>query len=275
MKKAIQLKEITQNESTFIIEHEKKESIRLNKYISNSGYCTRKEADRLIESGKVMIDGLPAKLGDQVFDNQSVIVNGNLIEVKHEHVYLILNKPRGITCTGDPNIKDNIIDFMDYPETIFPVGRLDKDSSGLIILTNDGDIVNKILRSTNGHEKEYIVHVDKYITDRFIQLMHKGVQIYNPVKNTYQMTKEAKITKIDDCTFRITITQGLNRQIRRMCKALGYHVVTLERVRIMNIELGSLRIGQWRYLRSNELFELNNLIKDSTSVYLDPEAIDE
>ncbi|MEG0564149.1 pseudouridine synthase, partial [Anaerorhabdus sp.] len=171
--------------------------------------------------------------------------------------------------------KDNIIDFMDYPETIFPVGRLDKDSSGLIILTNDGDIVNKILRSTNGHEKEYIVHVDKYITDRFIQLMHKGVQIYNPVKNTYQMTKEAKITKIDDCTFRITITQGLNRQIRRMCKALGYHVVTLERVRIMNIELGSLRIGQWRYLRSNELFELNNLIKDSTSVYLDPEAIDE
>ncbi|MEG0077323.1 pseudouridine synthase, partial [Anaerorhabdus sp.] len=275
MKKATQLKESTQNESPFIIEHEKKESIRLNKYISNSGYCTRKEADRLIESGKVMIDGIHAKLGDQVFDNQIVTVNGEQIEIKQNHVYLILNKPRGITCTGDPNVEDNIIDFMDYPETIFPVGRLDKDSSGLIILTNDGDIVNKILRSTNGHEKEYIVRVEKYITDRFIRMMNQGVQIYNPVKNTYQMTKEAKITKIDDCTFRIVITQGLNRQIRRMCKALGYRVITLERVRIMNIELGTLRTGQWRYLRSNELSKLNELIKDSTSVYLDPEAIDE
>lgn len=273
MKKAIQMKNDQLPEKQLIIQHEKKDSTRLNKYISNSGFCSRKEADRYIEKGMVTIDNILAKLGDHVFEHQEIRVNNQLIKPNDNLCYLILNKPRGITCTNDLHVNDNIIHFMNHPESLFPVGRLDKDSSGLIILTNDGDIVNKILRSTNGHEKEYIVTVDKNINKDFLTKMSQGVKIYNPVKNIYQTTNMATVTKINDRAFRIIITQGLNRQIRRMCKAVNYRVCTLERIRIMNIKLGSLPTGQWRYLQLDELSILNELIKESTSIYIDPNDI--
>lgn len=246
--------------ATSIIEHEKKESVRLNKYISSSGYCSRREADRFIENGNVMIDGKIAEVGMQVLEHQEVFVNGVKIVPKKEFVYIVLHKPIGITCTTDPNDADNIVDYLNYKEPLFPIGRLDKDSSGLILMTNDGDIVNKILRSTFKHEKEYIVRVNTAITHEFIEKMQKGVKIYNAVTNQYQVTKPCKIKKIDSLTFRLILTEGLNRQIRRMCTVLGYRVIKLKRTRVMNIELKDMEAGAWRYVTREELEILNQSI---------------
>ncbi len=262
MKRAFRIK--TDNEQTnFAMQHETKQRIRLNKYISSSGYCSRREADRYIENGQVTIDGKVATLGDSVCEEQSVCVNEHLIEPKKSFVYIALNKPVGITCTTDREIEGNICDFMNYKESIFPIGRLDKDSSGLILLTNDGDIVNKILRLSNGHEKEYQVRVNHAITQDFVSKLASGVKIYNPVNNTYQITKKARVKKMDTYSFQIILLEGLNRQIRRMCNALGFRVQELKRTRIMNIKLGSLRVGEWRYLTLEELQGLQASIKDS------------
>ncbi len=243
-----------------IIEHEIKECIRLNKYISSSGFCSRREADRFIENGNVMIDGTAAEVGMKVFHNQEVFVNGVKIIPKQKFVYIALHKPTGITCTTDRKDPDNIVDYLNYKELLFPIGRLDKDTSGLILMSNDGDIVNKILRSTYKHEKEYIVSVNADITPEFIKHMQNGVKIYNAVTNKYQTTKPCKVTKINLRTFNLILTEGLNRQIRRMCTVLGYRVVKLKRIRIMNIELKDLEAGAWRYVTKEELQILNQSI---------------
>lgn len=241
-----------------IIKHEEKsEEIRINKYISESGFCSRRQADRHLEAGEVTIDGKIANLGDKVKPGEKVCINGKPLYKEEELVYIALNKPVGITCTTDRKIPGNIVDFMKYHKRIFHIGRLDKDSQGLILLTNDGDIVNKILREGNNHDKEYIVTVDKPITNDFILNMSQGVKILDTV------TKECYIKKEGSKVFRIILTQGLNRQIRRMCQALGYNVTKLERIRIMNIKLGSLPLGKWRYLTLDELKELNTLISNS------------
>ena len=232
--------------------------LRLNKYISESGFCSRREADQYIEKRVVMINGRVAKVGRQVQPNDVVTVNGILIEpiAKENAAYIMLNKPVGVTCTTDSADPDNIIDFLSFGERIFPIGRLDKDSQGLILLTSDGDIVNKILRAGNNHEKEYIVTVDKPITDEFCTRMANGVPILNVV------TKKCKIEKISTNVFKLTLIQGLNRQIRRMCEYFGYSVKKLERVRIMNLTL-NVGVGQHRDLTLEELTELNRLTKDS------------
>ncbi len=221
--------------------------MRLNKYISETGLCSRREADKWIEAGRVTCNGKSAGLGVQVADGDEVRIDGRLIGVKKAPVYLALNKPVGIICTTETHIKDNIIDHVGYEDRIFPVGRLDRDSEGLILLTNDGDIVNEILRSENNHEKEYIVAVDRPITDLSLRMMAEGVKIMG------ERTKPAKVVRIDASRFRIILTQGLNRQIRRMCSALGYKAVRLQRVRIMNIHLGKLAPGKWRHLSDAEL----------------------
>lgn len=221
--------------------------MRLNKFISETGVCSRREADKWIEAGRVTCNGQPAVLGTQVSQSDEVRIDGNLIGVKKKQVYIALNKPVGIICTTESHIQDNIIDHVGFPERIFPVGRLDRDSEGLILLTNDGDIVNEILRSENHHEKEYVVGVDRPITDLALRMMAKGVKIMGEV------TKPSKVTRVDAQTFRIILTQGLNRQIRRMCSALGYKAQRLKRVRIMNVQLGALRPGQWRHLTPKEL----------------------
>lgn len=225
--------------------------MRINKYISETGFCSRREADKLIEAKRVTINGKLAELGSTVEPGDAVRIDGKPVGPKKKPVYIALNKPVGITCTTELHVKGNIIDFVGHPERIFPIGRLDKDSQGLILLTNDGDIVNKILRAENNHEKEYIVTVDKPITPQFVQGMSSGVRILGTV------TKPCKVTKIGDRVFTIILTQGLNRQIRRMCQAFGYQVRQLKRVRIMNIQLGSLKVGQWRDLTREELAELN------------------
>ena len=232
--------------------------LRLNKYISDSGFCSRREADQYIENRLVQINGRVAKIGQFVGPNDVVTVKGVEIEPREkEHaVYIMLNKPVGVTCTTDPTDPDNIVDFLSFGERIFPIGRLDKDSQGLILLTSDGDIVNKILRAGNNHEKEYIVTVDKPITDEFCERMSKGVPILN------QVTKKCKIEKISNNVFKVTLIQGLNRQIRRMCEYFGYGVKKLERVRIMNLTL-NVGIGQHRDLTAEELAEINRLTKDS------------
>ncbi len=221
--------------------------MRLNKYISETGVCSRREADKWIEAGRVTLNGAPAQLGHKVADRDEVRIDGQLIGAKKTQVYIALNKPVGITCTTEPHIKDNIVEFVGYRERIFPVGRLDKDSEGLILLTNDGDIVNEILRSENEHEKEYLVSVNRPITDLALGLMASGVKIMG------EMTKPCRVARVDRETFRIILTQGLNRQIRRMCSALGYRVQRLKRVRIINIELGGLRTGEWRHLSDAEI----------------------
>lgn len=246
-----------------IIEHEKKESIRLNKYISSSGYCSRRDADRFIEEGKVKVDGVKAEVGTKVFENQEVRVNGDKIKPKQEFVYIVLNKPTGVTCTTDKKDPDNIVDYLNYKEPLFPIGRLDKDTSGLILMTNDGDIVNKVLRSTYKHEKEYVVGVNANITPKFLESIQKGVKIYNAVTNKYQITKPAKAKKITQRTFRLILTEGMNRQIRRMCVALGLNVVSLKRIRFMNIELKDMEVGTWRYVTRGELEVLNKSIQKS------------
>jgi 23S rRNA pseudouridine2604 synthase len=221
--------------------------MRLNKYISESGICSRREADKWIEAGRVTLNGLAAGLGTQVAEGDEVRVDGERIGVKKKQIYIALNKPIGIICTTETHIADNIIDHVGYPERIFPIGRLDRESEGLILLTNDGDIVNEILRSENNHEKEYVVRVDRPITDLALRMMAGGVKIMGEV------TKPSKVIRIDPQAFRITLTQGLNRQIRRMCSALGYKAQRLTRVRIMNVHLGEMASGQWRHLTVPEL----------------------
>ena len=235
-------------------------STRLNKYISESGICSRREADKFIESKVVFINGKFAKNGDQVQAGDRVKVNGILIEPKavEEAIYILFNKPPGITCTTDAGTKDNIINYIRYGERIFPVGRLDKDSQGLIILTSNGDIVNKILRAGNEHEKEYLVTVNKPITDQFIQSMANGV----PILGVY--TKKCKVSMESKFVFRITLIQGMNRQIRRMCEHFGYDVLKLERIRIMNLNLKGIPLGEYREFKKHELTELNELLKNSS-----------
>ncbi|WP_029906638.1 23S rRNA pseudouridine(2604) synthase RluF [Prevotella sp. 10(H)] len=230
---------------------------RLNKYISNSGFCSRREADKLIENGKVTINGKRATVGMRVLPKQKVRVNGELIVNDIEPVYIAFNKPVGIVSTTDPLEKDNIVNFIRHEQRIFPIGRLDKDSQGLILLTNDGDIVNKILRVGNNHKKDYIVKVDKPITKDFITRMSQGIPILDRV------TRKCELTEINPYTFKITLIQGLNRQIRRMCEYLGYEVTRLERIKIMNIELGNLGQGNWRDLTNAELEGLFDLLEDS------------
>jgi len=234
------------------------ESKRLNKAISETGFCSRREADRLIEAGKVKVNGDVAGLGVQVTPKDKIEVDGQTITKEVENIYLAFHKPVGITCTTDTSIKGNIVDYINYPERIFPIGRLDKPSEGLIFMTNDGDIVNKILRSKNNHEKEYIVTVSRKITQAFIRQMSNGVPILDTI------TKKCKVEKIDDFTFNIVLTQGLNRQIRRMCSYLGYEVSRLKRVRIMNIKLGHLKKGEYRHFTKMELQEVNRLVADSS-----------
>jgi 23S rRNA pseudouridine2604 synthase len=231
---------------------------RLNKAISETGYCSRRKADALISGGKVMVNGAVVELGVKVTAKDEISVEGVIITKKVENIYLAFNKPVGITCTTEIDVKGNIISYINYPERIFPVGRLDKPSEGLIFLTNDGDIVNKILRSKNNHEKEYVVTVDKNITREFIKKMSKGVPILDTVTN------KCKVKKINNNTFNIILTQGLNRQIRRMCTYLGYEVKTLKRTRIMNITLSGLKIGKCRSFTKLELQEMLMLIEDSS-----------
>ncbi len=234
--------------------------IRLNKFISDSGYCSRREADRFIEGGKVTLNRKVATLGDRVTSSSDVVkVNGNLIEgvSSEDYVYLALNKPVGVTSTTDTADKTNVVDFINYPTRIFHIGRLDKDSEGLLLLTNNGDIVNKILRAGNNHEKEYEVWVDRAIEPNFAQRMSSGIKILGTV------TKPCKVEVEGASKFRITLTQGLNRQIRRMCEVLGYEVIRLKRVRIMNIKLAPLATGQWRELTEREMAKLLSTLKDS------------
>ena len=221
--------------------------MRLNKYISETGICSRREADKWIDAGRVTCNGQPAALGTRIADGDVVCIDGEPIGAKKEQVYIALNKPVGVTCTTESHVEDNIIDLIGHPERIFPIGRLDKDSEGLILLTNNGDIVNEILRSENNHEKEYIVTVDRPITDLALTMMAGGVKIMG------EPTKPCKVSRIGPESFRMILTQGLNRQIRRMCSALGYKARRLQRVRIMNIHLGTLGSGQWRPLTDSEL----------------------
>jgi 23S rRNA pseudouridine2604 synthase len=235
--------------------------MRINNYISSSGYCSRRKADEYIKLGKVKINGLKAVIGQDVKDDDVVEVAREKIVSNNLAIYIAFNKPIGITSTTDRKIKDNIIDFIGYKDRIFPIGRLDKDSEGLILLTNDGDIVNKILRSSNNHEKDYVVTVDKNIDNNFINDMSNGIRIFNPVRNEYTLTKKCKVKKINNKVFKITLTQGLNRQIRRMCNSLGYNVTNLKRIRIMNIGLNNLPTGSWRHLNTKEIKDMLDLLK--------------
>lgn len=237
---------------------------RINKYLSEAGYCSRREADKLIAAGRVTINGKVPEMGTKITINDVVRVDGEEVKNKKEaYVYLAFNKPIGIVCTTDTSVeKNNIIDFINYPKRIFPIGRLDKPSEGLILLTNDGDIVNKILRASNNHEKEYIVTVDKPISQTFINRMSSGIYLEDLGKTT----KKCKVKKINSHTFSIILTQGLNRQIRRMCEYLTYEVKTLKRIRIMNIKM-DIPLGKYRELTKDELTELNNLISTSTKEY--------
>ncbi len=234
------------------------EGKRLNKAISETGFCSRRAADKLIEEGRVKVNGGEVVLGLRINLEDKITVDGRLITKEVENIYLLFNKPIGITCTTDLAIEGNIVDYINYPERIFPIGRLDKPSEGLIFMTNDGDIVNKVLRAGNNHDKEYIVKVDKRISASFISKMANGIPILDTV------TQKCTVSKIDDYTFQIILTQGLNRQIRRMCNYLGYEVRKLKRVRIMNILLDDLKVGEYRNFTKQEFSELNRLIKDSS-----------
>ncbi|MGB5274233.1 MAG: 23S rRNA pseudouridine(2604) synthase RluF [Flavobacteriaceae bacterium] len=235
---------------------------RINKYLSDAGFCSRREADKLIEQGRVTLNGKVPEMGTKIVPGDEVRVDGKLItEREEEAVYLAFNKPVGIVCTTDTGVeKDNIIDYINYPKRIFPIGRLDKPSEGLIFLTNDGDIVNKILRARNHHEKEYIVTVDRPITEDFLARMRDGVPILDTV------TRKCKVTQISAYQFKIVLTQGLNRQIRRMCEYLNYNVTGLKRIRIMNVKL-DLPVGQWRNLTVDELKEIDRLVATSSKTH--------
>ena len=236
---------------------------RINKFLSEVGFCSRRAADRLIEEGKVTINGEITEIGSKVEEGDQVEVEGQKIikSTKQKNIYLAFNKPIGIVCTTDKRVEpDNVIDFIQYPKRIFPIGRLDKQSEGLIFLTNDGDIVNKILRSRNNHEKEYIVSVNRPINKEFIQSMSNGVEILNTI------TKNCFVKQLGQKKFKIILTQGLNRQIRRMCESLGYRVRSLRRIRIMNIKL-DLPTGKYREFTKEELIELNRLLENSSNTY--------
>lgn len=235
---------------------------RINKYLSEVGYCSRRAADKLIEQNRVTINGNVPELGTKVAPGDQVAIDGTLVTpTKEEFVYLAFNKPIGIVCTTDTRVeKDNIIDFINYPKRIFPIGRLDKPSEGLIFMTNDGDIVNKILRARNNHEKEYIVSVNKPINDQFIKRMRNGIPVLDTV------TRKCTVERLGKNKFRIILTQGLNRQIRRMCEYLGYSVVTLKRVRVMNVNL-DVPAGAWRDLTAQEMKEINRLISGSAKTH--------
>jgi 23S rRNA pseudouridine2604 synthase len=237
---------------------------RINKFLSEVGYCSRREADKLIEAGRVTINGVVPEMGSKISSTDEVAVDGKaIINTKQDFVYLAFNKPVGIVCTTDTSVeKNNIIDFINYPKRIFPIGRLDKPSEGLILLTDDGDIVNKILRASNNHEKEYIVTVDKPISQTFVERMSGGI----PLEDLNKVTKKCQVEKLSSYKFKIILTQGLNRQIRRMCDYLNYDVQTLKRVRIMNIKL-DMPVGEYRELTKDEFDELNNLISTSTKVF--------
>lgn len=222
----------------------------MNKFLSDAGYCSRREADRLVEQGAVKVNGKTAVMGQKVTINDSIMVKGKNISREEEQILIALNKPVGIECTTDLNNPDNIVDFINFDKRVYPIGRLDKNSQGLILLTNDGSIVNNILKGSNYHEKEYVVTVDKPVTDDFIKKMSTGVRILD------QVTRPCNVTKVKKHVFNIVLTQGLNRQIRRMCGELGYNVQKLKRIRIMNIELGNLPVGQYRKVTDSELKEL-------------------
>jgi 23S rRNA pseudouridine2604 synthase len=221
--------------------------VRLNKFISETGACSRREADAWIEAGRVTVNGCPAALGTQVGEGDQVCIDGRPVGAPKRHVYLALNKPVGITCTTERRVRGNIVDFVGHRERIFPIGRLDKDSEGLILLTNNGDIVNEILRSENEHEKEYLVEVDRPLTGEFLRAMAAGVPILDTV------TKPCRVERVGRNSFRIVLTQGLNRQIRRMCEHFGYRVRRLRRVRIINVRIDGIPVGKWRNLRRQEL----------------------
>ena len=235
------------------------EKTRINKYLSEVGYCSRRAADKLLEEGRITVNGIVPEMGTKISDEDLVEVDGKPIrESEDQPIYIAFNKPVGIVCTTDTKReRDNIIEFINHPKRIFPIGRLDKPSEGLILLTNDGDIVNKILRARNNHEKEYLVRVDKPLNSKFLEKMRNGVPILDTV------TKKCEVERIDDMTFLIVLTQGLNRQIRRMCEFLGYEVKKLKRIRIMNIKL-DLPVGKWRDLTDEELSKLNALLGDSS-----------
>ena len=242
---------------------EDKPLTRINKHLSEIGYCSRREADRLVAAGRVLVNGKKAEMGLKICSEDQITVNGEaLSNPKNKLVYLAFNKPKGIVCTTDTRVeKDNIIDFINYPKRIFPIGRLDKPSEGLIFLTNDGDIVNKILRARNNHEKEYLVTVNKPITKEFINKMGNGVPVLDTV------TKKCFIKQTHKNQFKIILTQGINRQIRRMCEFLNYRVKDLKRIRIMNIKL-DVKVGKWRYFKPDELNTLNQLLNQSSKTHL-------
>ena len=236
------------------------EATRLNKFLSEAGVCSRREADRLIERGKVVVNGQPATIGMRVKDGDDVCYQGRPVRRVEEEVLLLFNKPRGIVCTAEKREKDNVIDYINYPLRIYPVGRLDKDSEGLLLMTNQGELVNKIMRAGNFHEKEYLVRIDKKITTEFLKQLRAGVPILDTV------TRECQVEQVDDYTFKIILTQGLNRQIRRMCSYLGFEVVNLRRERVMNFELGKLKCGEYRVATAAELSQLAVALADSTSL---------
>jgi len=227
------------------------EGTRLNKYISEAGVASRRAADRMIEEGRVTINGKPAVVGDRVYEDDIVSVDGKRIGKVEEDIILVFNKPRGITCTSNPEDKDNVIDYIGYPKRIYSVGRLDKDSQGLLLMTNNGELANRIMRSRGEHEKEYIVQVDRPVTKEFVKGMSNGVPILED-----KVTKKCEVEMTGEYEFRIVLRQGLNRQIRRMCEYFGYDVVRLERVRVMNIRLGSLKVGRYRDITKQEREEL-------------------
>lgn len=232
--------------------------MRLNKYLSDAGVCSRREADRLVEEGKILVDGVPATLGMQVTEEQEILVNGKRVEREEKKILLVFHKPRGVECTTSPKVKNNVISYIGYPIRIYYVGRLDKDSEGLLLLTNEGELVNKIMRAGNCHEKEYVVTVDKPITREFIQKMKNGVPVLGTV------TRKCQVSRTGERTFRIILTQGMNRQIRRMCEYLGYRVKRLKRIRVMNICLGDLPVGKYREATEEERKVLRELIRDSS-----------
>lgn len=234
------------------------EKTRINKYLSEVGFCSRREADKMLEQGRITVNGTIPEMGTKVSEEDEILVDGiSIRKPEEEHVYIALNKPVGIVCTTDTKReRNNIVEFINHPKRIFPIGRLDKPSEGLILLTSDGDIVNKILRARNNHEKEYIVRVDKPITPQFLHKMRNGIPILGTVTN------KCEVEQIDTLSFRIILTQGLNRQIRRMCEYLGYEVKKLKRIRIMNIKL-DLPVGKWRDLTKAEMKELEDLLGDS------------
>lgn len=232
--------------------------MRLNKYLSDAGVCSRREADRLILEGRIQVDGKTAELGMQAEEGQQIMVDGKAIVPDDKKVLLIFHKPRGIECTANPRVKKNVISYIDYPIRIYYIGRLDKESEGLLLLTNQGDLVNKMMRAGNCHEKEYLVTVDKPVTKDFIRKMSGGVPILDTI------TRKCLVEQTGEKTFRIVLTQGLNRQIRRMCSYLGYEVKRLKRIRVMNFELGDLPVGQYREATQDEMKVLQELIRDSS-----------